>query len=461
MKLFITLAACLLNLSTLSAAEKPNILFIFADDFAYDCVGFNGNSEVKTPNLDRLAKRSTRFTHAYNPGGWHGAICMASRAMLMSGKQLWPAQKLNHKEMLQQREFFPQRMQDQGYQTFYTGKWHVGKDSVCQSAWVNARNIRPGMPKPVNQDQYNRTFKEGDDTWSPTDKSQGGFWKGGTHWSEVIPQDSAEFFKQVKDKENPFCMMLAFNAPHDPRQSPQEFLDLYDVDKIKVPENFVPTYPWNFGDRKVRDERLAPFPRTERSIQVNRLEYYALISHTDAQVGKILDQLDASGKADNTIIIFTADHGLACGHHGLLGKQNQHDPSIRVPFIIAGPGIPEGISISKPIYLQDAMATCLDIAGSEVETDFQSILPLIKDPEIKPRPYITNAYRKHQRMIIKDGYKLILYPQVDVTLLYNMEEDPLEMNNLAEDPAQAEKIKTLRGLLIADMKQAGDPLQLD
>ena len=114
----------------------------------------------------------------------------------------------------------------------------------------------------------------------------------------------------------------------------------------------------------MRDEDLAPFPRTAFAVQTHRREYYAAVTHLDAQIGRILDALEKSPAAANTYVFFTADHGLSCGEHGLMGKQNLYDASVRVPFIVAGPGVPAGKKIDAPVYLQDAMPTVLKLAGA-------------------------------------------------------------------------------------------------
>jgi arylsulfatase A-like enzyme len=163
-------------------------------------------------------------------------------------------------------------------------------------------------------------------------------------------------------------MYIAFNAPHDPRQSPKEYVDRYPLDRISMPRSFVPEYPFNeamASGRKLRDEKLAPFPRTEYSVKVNRQEYYAIITHMDDQIGRILDALEKSGQADNTYLFFSADHGLAVGRHGLMGKQNLFDHSVRVPLMLVGPGVPAGEKRDASVYLQDIMATSLELAGAE------------------------------------------------------------------------------------------------
>jgi choline-sulfatase len=187
-------------------------------------------------------------------------------------------------------------------------------------------------------DGYNRPLKDKPDPWSPYDPKFEGFWKGGKHWSEIVADDTLIFFDEAKkhQKSKPFFAYIAFNAPHDPRQAPKSFIDNYPLNRIKIPKSFLPEYPYKKEIKcphNLRDERLAPMPRTKHSIKVNRQEYYAIISHMDEQIGRILDGLKASGMEKNTYVFFSADHGLGVGHHGLLGKQNLYEHSTRVPFL--------------------------------------------------------------------------------------------------------------------------------
>jgi len=461
-KISIIIAAILLAVShpgfLFSQDQRSNVLFIFADDLAYDAVGFMGNDRVETPNLDRLAKRGTVFTHAFNSGAWGGAVCVASRTMLMTGKQLWNANATKPAEAVTARQFWPQRMEDAGYSTWFAGKWHVGNDKLVGESWQHHQHVRPGMPNQVDL-RYHRNFTPGEDDWSPTDTSLDGFWKGGRHWSEVLADDCDGFMTELQAETKPFFMMLAFNAPHDPRQAPQEYQDRYPYDSITVPHDFLAEYPHDFGANKIRDEQLAPFPRTEHSIRVCRSEYYALITHMDAQIGRMLDALEKSGKADNTVIIFTADHGLACGHHGMMGKQNQYDHSARVPWIIAGPGIPAGQRREQMIYLQDAMATTLELAGADrIETDeFSSVLPVVRGEQVARREAVYGGYMDTQRMVRTETHKLVTYPKAGVELLFDLQADPDEMNNLATDPQQAELLKDMQSRLQAEMKKMNEP----
>ncbi len=448
-----------------SAADKPNILLIFADDQAFDTIHAHGNSEIQTPNLDRLSARATTFTHAYNMGSWSGAVCVASRMMMISGKYLWHAEKDHAKttQLYQEKgRMWPQLLEASGYDTYFTGKWHIRADAA--KTFKVASNVRGGMPNQTEAG-YNRPIEGQPMKWTPWDESFEGFWKGGKHWSEVVGDDASGFINTAKKSDNPFFMYIAFNAPHDPRQSPKEYVDKYPLDKIAMPASFVPEYPFNEAmnsGRKLRDERLAPFPRTEYSVKVNRQEYYAIITHMDARIGRILDTLEASGQADNTYIFFTADHGLAVGRHGLMGKQNMFDHSVRVPLMVVGPDVPKNKKIDARVYLQDVMATSLELSGSKKPdyVQFESLLPLINGKTDKGRDAIYGAYLQGQRMITYGDYKMILYPSISKAILYNIAKDPQELSDLADQKQHQPTLSKLFAKLQELQKETGDSLDL-
>ncbi|WP_114749700.1 sulfatase-like hydrolase/transferase [Pleomorphovibrio marinus] len=442
--------------------EKPNFLFIFSDDQRYDLIGALGHPEVKTPNLDRLVKEGATFTHAYNMGAWNGAVCVASRAMMISGLSVWDAhqQEDDFQNRADQKQFWPQLLEKAGYDTYMTGKWHVKADA--ESIFRHVVHVRPGMPNQTPEG-YDRPKSRSDTTWQPWDKKFEGFWKGGKHWSEVLADDALAFMEQAKDSSNPFMMYLAFNAPHDPRQSPKEFVDMYPVESIALPPSHMDMYPYKDSiglSEKLRDEALAPFPRTAYAVRKNIQEYYAIITHMDDQVGKILDALEASGKMDNTYIIFTSDHGLAVGHHGLMGKQNMFDHSVRPPLLISGPGIPKGKRFAQQVYLQDVSATMLDLAGVKKpdHTVFNSLMPYIREGAESAYPAIYSCYLDLQRMVRTDKHKLIVYPKLNKLLLFDMEKDPHELRDRSEDPAYEPVKKEMMDLLLQQQSERNDPM---
>ncbi len=443
---------------------RPNFVFLFTDDQAFETIRSLGNEEIETPNLDRLVRRGTSFTHAYNMGSWHEAVCICSRTMLMTGRFVWSAKSREKRleEESKARRLWPQALHKAGYETFIAGKWHVG--IAPQQVFDHVKNIRPGMPldSPL---AYNRPVEGKPDPWSPWDTKLGGYWQGGTHWSEVLRNDAVGFIRQAAKGEKPFFLYVAFNASHDPRQSPRKFVERYPRESIQIPKNFLPEYPYKEqigAGSSLRDERLAPFPRTPYAVQTHRQEYFALITHMDAQVGHILDALEESGKADNTYVIFTSDHGLACGRHGLMGKQNMYDHSVRVPFLIAGPNVRPDTRIDTPIYLQDAHPTVLELAGIPRgrHVDFKSLVPLLEGNATAHYDAIYGAYCATQRMIAADGYKLIVYPNAKRLRLYHVDQDPDEIEDLADRPKSAPIIRQLSGAMRRLQAEIHDPLDL-
>lgn len=482
------LAICLLTSISLTSQQekKPNILFLFADDQMYNTIGALEDCEVKTPNLDRLVKNGVSFSRTYNQGSFCPAVCVASRTMIITGANLWKAASFSKRGNIgkivsentpsvastyeipfkKPEKYWPQYLKAAGYDTYMSGKWHI-KEIEAQDAFDYTKDVRGGMPG-QSKIRYTRSLdKDTPDTWSPYDKKMGGFWQGGTHWSEVLADNGISFLEQSKSSENPFFMYLAFNAPHDPRQAPKDFVDMYPVDEIKVPDNFIPEYPYNEyagSGRGLRDEKLAPFPRTKYSVQVNRKEYFALISHMDAQIGRILDALEASGKADNTYIFFTADHGLSVGDHGFMGKQNMYESSMRVPLIISGPNLPKGKTVAPFVYLQDIMPTTLELAGIEKpeQVDFNSLLPLAMGKvNVSNYPVVYGAYFGVQRMYRTEAYKLIIYPTANKVRLYDMKNDPSEKYDLAEHKDKHRKIlKKLYREYRVLQKKMNDPIDI-
>lgn len=466
-----TLALLVLSFSLHAAPTKPNIVFIITDDQAIDTIAAGKmwdaeKSGLITPNLDALYQSGTVFRQAYNMGAWHGAVCVASRSMLLTGRFVWKTEREEKSKFaatIAAGKTWSQRMKQAGYTTYMSGKWHVQADA--EKLFDHTAHIRPGMCKTVKA-SYNRPIEGKVDDWKSSDPKNGGLWEGGKHWSEVLADDAEAFVKQASSEKQPFFMYLAFNAPHDPRQAPQAWLDRYDSANLPTPENYEPIQQHRSimglenpnGSSVMRDEKLAPFPRTEHAIQVHRKEYYAMVSHLDAQLGRMLKALETAGVRKNTIVIFTSDHGLAIGRHGLMGKQSLYEHSLRVPFIISGPNIPQGKIIDERIYMQDAVPTALDLAQADnTGLDYQSLMPLISGKKDQHYDAIYAAFAPdRQRAVIEDHHKLILYPKGKIALLFDLSADPLEKNPL-DSP---ERKKQLFAKLLSLQKNTADPLDL-
>ena len=480
----------------LAGVKKPNVLFIIADDQAPRSIGGVNNPEIKTPNLDRLAKQGTLFSHCFNQGSWSGAVCVASRTMLITGQSVFkaPANKAYLDKWANARgaiavegstevKLWPEVFREAGYETFLTGKWHNNHHSAL-TGFSQAKAIAKGMyetldPSGSKKPGYDRPTPE-NNQWKPWDRKFTGHWtpfvrdivtKNGTreigneytvhkHSSELFADNAVEFLRKTKDTDKPFFMYVAFNAPHDPRQAPRKFVEMYPPDKIAIPENYLPEHPFDNGAINIRDEALAPYPRTKKVVQVHRSEYYAIITHMDREIGRILKSLKKSGRADNTYVVFTADHGLSVGQHGLMGKQNPYEHSIRMPFMISGPGIAKNVTVAEKIYMQSVYPTTCELAGLNVpETvDFKSVLPLIKGEKGSGEKIIFNAYIETQRLVRTDRYKLVHYPKIGRNQLFDLKEDPLETKDLIKDPKLEQVKKKLLATLGKKRIELGDGL---
>ncbi len=252
--------------------------------------------------------------------------------------------------------------------------------------------------------------------------------------------------------------------PHDPRLAPDEFLKLYDPEAVSLSKNFMPRHPFDNGELRVRDEMLAPFPRTPGEMRRHLADYYATVSHLDYEVGRVLKALDDRGFSDNTVIIYSSDQGLAVGgRHGLMGKQNLYE-HVKPPLIFAGPGIPHG-QTEALVYLFDLFPTICDLAGVKVpeECEGRSLLPVIRGEKDKVRDMLFGAYKDCQRMVRDGRWKLIKYNAGGVknVQLFDLRDDPDELDNLADVPRFAPQRARLERLLAEARKQFDDPVDFD
>lgn len=450
------------------AADRPNFLFMICDDLMFRTIHALNNQEVHTPNIDRLVRRGCAFTHSFHQGSWSGAVCIASRTMLNSGLTGFRAQAgIDHVRT------WGQTLGNAGYDTYICGKWHLDP-TVLSRSFKEWGPVGPGMlpSTPESGAAYGRP-RPGDD-WQPWDESLKGHWIHTGLWRNETPdriQHSAALYtdiyiehllKKVAKRDAPFFMYLGFNSPHDPRQAPREYVDMYPQERIEVPPDYLPVHPFDQGDFRIRDEMLAPFPRTREAVQLHRREYYALITYTDAQIGRILDALERSGKAANTYVILTADHGLAVGEHGLMGKQNLYDCSVRMPLIIAGPGIEAGRRVDELVYQHCMYATTCELAGiATPETvEFPSLVPLLRGENKPVYDEVFSYYLHYQRMVRTKTHKLIVYPHILKTQLFDIEHDPWELHDLSDEPGSEPIKKNLMARLVKLQKELDDPLKL-
>ncbi|HMO26128.1 MAG TPA: sulfatase-like hydrolase/transferase, partial [Tepidisphaeraceae bacterium] len=340
--------------------RRPNIVLTIADDQRFDTIARLGNRQIRTPNLDALGARGTSFTNAQIPGSTHPAVCAPSRAMLHTGRHFsrcsdslceidGPLDLNRRPDPGRPITTLGQRLRSSGYDTFVVGKWHNEPQSLLRSFSAGSRIFFGGMCPHflVFSHELGR-----DGALSQQRLISG-------HSTEQFTTAAVEFLRsRSRDDENPFFLYVAYTAPHDPRETFARYRALYDRDSIELPSNFAPEHPFDLGCRSVRDEMMEEYPRTPLAVRQHIADYYAMISHLDDGPGRI----------------HAADHGLAVGQHGLMGKQNGYDHSIRVPLILAGPGLASGAIDDRLCYMQDLHPTLLEAAGIDgAAGDFQHL----------------------------------------------------------------------------------------
>jgi arylsulfatase A-like enzyme len=436
----------------------PNILLIVADDQRPDTVHALGNAVIETPNLDRLVARGTSFTRAY--AGY--PICHVSRAQILTGNHAFKAlPKYPGGAIDPKLATLGGTLQKAGYHTCYTGKWHNDGHPKQRGYTTTSGLYSSGGGKDSAQPEM-------DDRGRPLTGYRGWTFKDENNKAELekgvgLQNDNSQHMAdgalhaiQTAPKDKPLFLHVNFAFPHDPRQWPAGMKDRYEAAKMKLPVNFAPRHPFDHGNIDGRDELLLKTPRVESEVREELALYYAMITDLDAQVGRILDALPS---ADDTIIIFTSDQGLALGSHGLLGKQNEYEHSIRSPLIICGPGLPKNERSAALVNLNDLFPTLCDLAGVAIPSSVQSksLAPLLRHETERVHEFVTGVFTDTQRMICDERWKYVLYPKAGREQLFDLKSDPDEMHDLSGDPAHAAKRDELRGRLESWRREEGDP----
>ncbi|MFP4057267.1 MAG: sulfatase-like hydrolase/transferase [Candidatus Brocadiia bacterium] len=476
------------------ASTRPNVLFLFTDDQRFDAVQALANPEVRTPHMDRLVAEGTAFTHCAIMGSTIPAVCAPSRGMLLTGRSLWHlppiatpwvegwgeeqasgafgvrpsgrglgSRELPHGspkgENSKRRasgadacESFPQRLRRAGYATFETGKWHNGRPLFARCFSGGAKIFFGGMSNHLEVPVYD---------FDPRGLYPREAAYRGEKFSSELFSDAAIDFLHGYSGEGPFLATVSYTAPHDPRMAPPPYDTMYDPAELAVPPNFLPEHPFDNGELGVRDELLASFPRTPDEIRRHLADYYAMVTHADEQFGRVLDALDESGHAENTIVVFAGDNGLAVGQHGLMGKQNLYEHSVRVPLVFRGPGVPRATTSHALCYLHDLYPTLCDLLGLPVPdtVESQSLAPILRGERQSVRDTLFFAYRDVQRAVRERGLKLIEYRVGGQrrAQLFDLAADPWERADLSGDASRAADLERLRSELADWQQRLDDP----
>ncbi len=454
--------------------KKPNFLFVLVDDQSpFDLKTYDPNSILETPTIDNLAKSGMVFHSARHMGSMNGAVCTPSRHMIMSGRTLWhlpPSAEF-------QKQTDPHPIDEQTIGAVFN-----------RAGYKTMRTCKKGNSYPGANKQF-AVIKDA--------TKRGGTEESGSAWHAKQVLDYLGE-RELNQESDPFFIYFGFSHPHDPRNGTPELLAKYGAVNHKdtssfppanpkqpaLQENYLPAHPFHHGHLELRDEERVSGVWKRRDEQTVRNELgreYACSENIDIQLGKVLKKLEEMGELDNTYIIYTSDHGMSIGRHGLMGKQNLYEHTWRVPFIVKGPGIKAGQQVEGNIYLLDILPTVCELAGIEIPetvegTSFKPVLDGEKEfiREVQYGVYCGGS-KPGMRTVKKGDWKLIKYDLLEGSLrktqLFNLAENPNEylpehgktgemQTNLADNPKNADKLKEMEVVLWEQMKANDDPYRL-
>lgn len=454
--------------------KKPNFLFVLVDDqSAFDLKIYNPNSILETPTIDKLAKEGLVFESARHMGSMNGAVCTPSRHMIMSGRTVWhlpPSAEF-------QKQTAPHEIDEQTIGAVFN-----------RAGYKTMRTCKKGNSYPGANKQFTVVH---DATKRGGTEETGSAW----HAKQVLSYLNN---REAQKEDDPFFIYFGFSHPHDTRNGTPELLKKYgainhkdpnslpplNAKQPQLPENYLKAHPFHHGHPELRDEERVSGVwknRDENTIRNELGREFACSENIDIQLNKVLDKLDEMGELDNTYIIYTADHGMAIGRHGLQGKQNLYEHTWRVPFIVKGPNLPSGKRVKGNIYLLDVLPTLCDLAGIKTpETvEGKSFVPVLKGEKEVVREVMYGVYaggtKPGMRTVKKGDWKLIKYDVMDGTVretqLFNLAENPNEYlpehhkkgemeTDLAENPKYAAKLAEMEALLLEQMIANDDPYRL-
>lgn len=466
------LLAALLPASAPGAADRPNLVLLMSNDHHPDLLGAIG-SDVRTPHIDGLAARGAVFRNNV----CQGTTCAPSRNSLLTGKYPHNTGIYRNQDgnMAPGVWMFPQALRRAGYHTALVGKNHFKPHGSTEAGertsdeqmeqlqglgfdYIHALNRKisayTGKGEP-GDDRY-RDYLRGlgllelfqTDYRDHRDKhflnSHASVLPEEHHYDTYIGTEAVRFVEKYRGEE-PFFMWVDFLSPHEPADAPEPYASMYEPEAMPLPRDF---------DRSRISGRLKEV--TDDELRAFRAGYYAMITHLDAQVGRIVEALEKKGKLEDTVIVFTADQGAMLGDQGQWGKGEFYRGAVSSPMVVAGPGVKPGTVVDRPVELTDLPPSFLELAGASPkdreECHGHSLLPLLTGRGEYGRRY---AFAEtHDRKMVFDGrYKYL--QQAEGSTLWDLEEDPRELNNVvAEHPGVEKRLKQA----LADWLEATPPV---
>ena len=444
-------AAGILSNAFAKTGKRPNIVFVLADDQRADMMSCAGNPYIQTPHFDRMAKEGLMFENAFV----NVAVCSPSRACFLTGKNPHqvgaPGIIHNAQTFLQNEIPFPQRLHDAGYSTAHFGKWHLGEGHVTKpgyDVWRGFYAVGPYF----------------DPTLSGTGETKQ--YKGFT--DDVLSELAADYIKEAAKKDKPFCVFVGLKAPHLDFSYPPRNEHIFDGKKIPKPVSYDEDYVKadkpafkNLPCKIKLKEFVGGLPMFDNSWDKYIKSYYRSSQSLDDSLGTIMKAVDESGEADNTILIYTSDHGYSLGEHGLTEKHYSYEKCIRIPMLVRYPEmVKPGIRRKEIVLNMDVAPTLFDLADVPIPKDVEgkSWRPLLEAKNSSEQDFRDDflCYLEGITLAVRTKrYKLIQWPNTEFSELYDLKKDPDEMKNLINNPAYA-KIKKRLENRIEEYKKETD-----
>jgi len=459
----------------MTTGKRPNILLFLPDATAAHVV--RPGSDCLTPNIDRVAARGLRFDRAHTVL----PTCSPARASLMTGMlphnhgvlQVEHCVDDDQSVLRAQYPHWAQQLSAGGYRTGYFGKWHIERTNRVEDfGWqVNGcdegaafRGVgagKEGAETLLNEQSFAK-YTTGPDGYNTV-----------MHYGVTDTPTSERRFARITDKaldflaeaaqDSPWACCVSFSAPNTPLIAGRTAFEQYDVDAITLPENLHDELAGSPG--LYRREKRVFADLTERQWRELRAVYYALVTEVDQQLGRLLDQLEETGQLDNTIVIMASDHGRYVGAHGFDNHNfAAFEEAYNIPLVIAGPGVAQGQVTNALVGLHDLCPTIIELAGAQplAISDARSFVPLLADPTGQEADYDTGFAEFHgtrfvltQRVLWHGPWKFV-FNGFDEDELYNLNEDPGELRNLAGDPAYAARVRELMALVWGYINRSND-----
>ncbi len=451
----VTVSASAMQPGVSTEIQRPNIIFILADDLRWDAMGFMGHPFLKTPNLDRMRAEGVHFQNAFVTT----ALCSPSRASILTG-----AYAHNHRVIgNEKREIdhdkmptFPRLLKESGYETGFVGKWHMKRGDYP----------RPGF-------DYWLSFKGQGVYTDPVLNENGNVVKATGYTTDILTDYAVKFIQ--KEREAPYCLYLSHKAVHSPFTPAPMDAESYAGIKLKEPANARDTYAgkpkWTRAVVSVEtgvhvDGPDAVEPPVWDPSHARWMGYMKTLNALDRSLGRILDVLAERGELDNTVIIFTSDNGYFHGEHGVGDKRLMYEESIRIPLLMRYPPLAQaGSTVNQMVLNIDLAPTILDLAGVSAAKTMQgySVLPLLAGRADGWRTSFLYEYWIDLTLRIPrtvgvrtEDWKLIRYPDIDdIDEMYDLKRDRIEMTNLALAPDHEKQRKTLEAELMRLLKETG------